>query len=147
MADRNAGPLAEASVTTGATPEQVWRAVTDPRLVKEYLFGATVNTDWRVGGTVTYSGEWNGEPYEDRGVVVEVERPRLLVTSFFRPPAGGQGRRERNVQTVTYRIEGVTGGSRVSVSQDNNADAAAAEQSSASWQVILDGLAGVAPHA
>ncbi len=147
MVDSRTGPIAEASVTTEATPEQVWRTLTDPRLVREYLFGATVNTDWRVGGTVTYSGEWDGEPYEDRGVVVEAVRPRLLVTSFFRPPADGQARRERNVQTVSYRVEQLAAGSRVSVSQDSNADAAAAAQSSASWQVILDSLARVAPRA
>jgi uncharacterized protein YndB with AHSA1/START domain len=144
--DTSEEPLARASVLVEATPEQAWRALTDPTLVKEYFFGTTVNSDWQKGSPVTYSGEWNGEAYEDKGVVLEVDPPRLLVTSFFSPSSGKPDAPE-NYQKVTYRIEAAEGGTRVSVEQDNNADEESAEHSSSNWQTILDGLVPVAARA
>ncbi len=134
--------IARASVVVEATPAEVWRALTDPAIVKEYFFGTTVSTDWQVGSPITYAGEWEGKAYEDKGKVLEVDEPRRLVTSFFSPMSGKADAPE-NYQTVTYLIEQVESGTRVSVEQDNNADATAAEHSSGNWQMILDGLAGV----
>ncbi|MDJ0357445.1 SRPBCC domain-containing protein [Paenarthrobacter sp. PH39-S1] len=52
-----------------------------------------------------------------------------------------------NYQNVTYRIEAADQGSKVTVTQDHNTSAEAAEHSSANWQTTLDGLAKVAPRA
>ena len=142
MTENHDDLVARASVLVDATPEQVWRALTDPALVKQYFFGTTVTTDWQQGSPITYAGEWDGKPYEDKGVVLDVDEPRLLVTSFFSPMSGKEDVPE-NYQRVIYRVEPETGGTRVSVEQDNNADADAAAHSSANWQTILDGLAGV----
>ena len=142
MTENTGDTIARASTVVGATPEQVWRALTDPAIVKEYFFGTTVTSDWRVGSPITYAGEWEGKAYEDKGEVLEVDEPRRLVTSFF-SPSSGKADVPENYQTVTYLIEETDGGTRVSVEQDNNADAEAAAHSSGNWQMILDGLAGV----
>ncbi len=146
MTENVKGTLAQATAVVPATPEQVWRALTDPVLVKEYFHGTTVTTDWQQGSAITYSGEWEGKPYEDKGIVLEVDEPRLLVTSFYSPMSGLPDVPE-NYQTVSYAIEPVEGGCRVTVTQDNNASDEAAAHSSSNWQLILDGLAGVAPRA
>jgi len=112
MTENVKGKLAQATAVVPATPEQVWRALIDPALVKEYFFGTTVTTDWQQGSTITYSGEWEGKPYQDKGIVLEVDEPRLLVTSFYSPMSGLPDVTE-NYQTVSYAIEPVEGGSRV----------------------------------
>jgi uncharacterized protein YndB with AHSA1/START domain len=134
--------LARASMSTSAEPEAVWRALTDPELVKQYFFGTHVETDWQEGSPITYRGEWEGRPYEDKGVVLEVDRPRRLVTSFFSPSSGLPDVPE-NYQTVIFQITATQDGSSVIVTQDNNRDAEAAEHSSANWQMVLDGLASL----
>jgi uncharacterized protein YndB with AHSA1/START domain len=138
------GHLAQATVVVDADPEQCWRTLTDPELVEKYFFGTHVSCDWQVGSAITYSGEWDGTPYEDKGTVIEIEKPLRLVTSFFSPMSGKPDVPE-NYQTVTYRVQPVDGGCRVSVSQDNNESAEAAEHSSANWLSILEGLRKVAP--
>ena len=146
MADQTLGEhTAQAMLVIDADPEQIWRTFTQPPLVKEYLFGTTLTTDWAVGSDVTYSGEWNGEPYEDRGTVVEVREPLRLVTTFFSPSSGREDTPE-NRQTVTRHPPSM-GWMRVTVTQDNNVTREAAEQSSASWQEILERVADIAPRA
>ncbi len=145
--DANAADrVATASAVISATPQQVWRSLTEPSLVKEYFFGTKVDTDWKPGSAITYTGEYEGKAYEDKGVVLEVDEPRLLRTSFFSPMSGLPDVPE-NYQNVTYRIEAADQGSKVTITQDHNASAEAAEHSSSKGQTILDGLAKVAPRA
>lgn len=138
--------VAKAMKVVDADPEQCWRALTDPALVKEYFFGTTVESDWQIGSPVTYSGEWEGKPYQDHGTVLDRAEPLRLVTSFFSPMSGKEDVPE-NYQRVSYRIQPVDGGCRVTVEQTGNDSEEAAEHSSSNWQMILDGLAQVAPKA
>jgi uncharacterized protein YndB with AHSA1/START domain len=65
--------LARASTVIDAATDVVWKALTDPDIVRRYMFGATVTTDWRTGSPITWSGQWNGEPFEDKGFVLKVD--------------------------------------------------------------------------
>jgi uncharacterized protein YndB with AHSA1/START domain len=47
---------ATASTTIQATSAKVWQALTQPALIKQYLFGTEVTTDWQVGSAITYKG-------------------------------------------------------------------------------------------
>lgn len=137
---------AEASVLVQAPPEAVWAALTDPALVREYLFGTEMSTDWRVGSPIAYRGEWEGKAYEDSGTVLEVDRPRRLVTSYFSPGSGLPDVPE-NHQRVTYELVPDGAATRLTVRQDNNADDAGAEHAAANWRVVLDGLKSVVERA
>ena len=139
-------PVARAMRVIDADPEQCWRALTDPELVREYFFGTTVSSDWRVGSPITYSGVWEGMPYEDHGTIVESTEPLRLVTTFFSPMSGKEDVPE-NYQRVAYTVQPIDGGCRVSIEQTNNESEEAAARSSSNWQMVLDGLAKVAPRA
>lgn len=41
--------IAKATTTINAPPSTVWEALTKPSLIKQYLFGTEVTTDWQVG--------------------------------------------------------------------------------------------------
>jgi hypothetical protein len=49
-------------------------------IIKEYLFGTNTITDWKVGSTVSFQGEFDGHSYHDKGVVFKTnpERNRLV---------------------------------------------------------------------
>jgi uncharacterized protein YndB with AHSA1/START domain len=50
--------VATSTVTIDAAPDRVWKVITDPAAVKEFMFGADVVTDWTVGGPIAWRGEW-----------------------------------------------------------------------------------------
>ena len=58
---------ASASGLINADPAAIWAVITDPRQLGQAFFGATVDTDWRVGSPITYRGEWEGKSFEDKG--------------------------------------------------------------------------------
>ena len=66
------GHVATAQCEIDAPPEKVWRALTDPELIKKYMFGSEVKTDWKPGSPITWTGEFEGRAYEDKGEIISV---------------------------------------------------------------------------
>ncbi len=133
------GHVAHAEVTVDAPPQEAWSALTDPARIKEWMVGTTVTTTWEVGSPITWQGEYDGHPYEDKGEVLEVDAPRRLSVTHYSPLMGQQDRPE-NYHTVNYEVEAVDGGSRVTLDQDGNESSEQAEQFSQFWQSMLDAL-------
>ena len=88
------GHVATAQCEIDAPPEQVWRALTDRELIKQYMFGSEVETDWKPGSPITWQGEFEGRPYEDKGEIISVEPGRATgghpLQPAYRP--GGSAR-------------------------------------------------------
>jgi uncharacterized protein YndB with AHSA1/START domain len=131
--------IATAEIDVAAAPERVWRALTDPAEIREYMFGAEVVTDWVVGGPIVWRGEYESRTYEDKGQVVAYEPPQLLRVTHF-SPLTGQPDVPENYHTVTYRLEPSDDGTRVVLTQDNNPTVEAAEHSRRNWSMMLRGL-------
>ena len=131
--------IATARVDIEATPKQVWRALTDPDLIKQYFMGADVETDWKAGSPITWRGEYQGKPYEDKGEIIEVvPEERLQLTHFS--PMSGQPDEAENYHTLTYSLEQRGSHTEVVLTQDNNGSEEEAERSSSTWAAMLDGL-------
>jgi uncharacterized protein YndB with AHSA1/START domain len=133
------GLTAKASITLNATPERVWKALTDPREIKQYLFGTNAKSDWKKGSPITYSGEWEGKQYEDKGTIVESKPGELLHTTYFSSMSGKEDKPE-NYANVYYRISKQGNRTILSIEQDNNADEKSRDHSQSNWNMVLDGL-------
>ena len=130
---------ATTSLDLPAPPAKVWDALTNPAMIKQYMFGAELSGDWRQGGTVIYRGEWDGSPFEDRGDIVEIDPPRLLKVNYYSAMTG-QPDTPENRQLITYALEPVTTGTRLTVSQSNNPSQEAATAAEGNWAMTLDTL-------
>lgn len=128
--------VAKSAITIDAPPDRVWEVITDPDAVKEFMFGADLQTDWTVGGPILWRGEWEGKPYEDKGRILEVEPGRKLVHTHF-SPLGGEDDKPENYHTLTWTLEGQDGQTRLTLSQDNNASEEAAEHSKGMWDMLV----------
>lgn len=134
-----ANTTATAEITIAATPQQIWTALTDPKLVKQYLLGTDMSAEWKKGGTIIYRGEWEGQSYEDKGVILEIEPEQRIVMDYF-SPVSGKTDIPQNHQKITYQIVPQSNMSKLVVTQANNADETAAKKSAANWQSILQSL-------
>ena len=79
-----------------------------------------MRTDWTVGGPIVWRGEWDGKAYEDKGKILELEPGRRLVHTHFSPLSGQEDAPE-NYHTLTWTLEDQTGKTKLTLSQDNNA--------------------------
>ena len=130
---------ARAATRIAAMPDAVWRALTDPAEVKKYYFGTDLETDWKPGSRITWSGEWQGKKYQDHGEVLEVERGRRMKYTHF-SPLMRRADEPANYHTITVDLEPDGAGTRVTLVQDNNADAKSRDQSQKNWEMVLEGL-------
>jgi uncharacterized protein YndB with AHSA1/START domain len=133
---------AQASIVINGTPAQVWSALTDPAKVKEYMFGTDMTAEWKVGGTITYKGEWEGKAYEDTGTILELEPNKILKNSYWSNFSGTPDVPE-NRMIITSLLEEVEGGTKLTIIQENNASADSAEHSGSNWKMILEKIKGI----
>ena len=131
--------IASVNMVIDAPPSKVWDALTKPELVKQYFFGTEVTSDWKVGSPVTYTGEWEGKKYVDKGKVLEVVPDKLLVSTYWSAFSGLPDAPE-HYQTVRYELSAEGGGTRLVVTQDNNATRADADHSEQNWKTVLEGM-------
>jgi len=131
--------VATAECEIEASPEDVWRGLTDPEAIREFMFGSEVQTDWKPGSQITWKGEHKGKSYEDKGEIVTVAPGPLLEVTHFSPLSGQEDKPE-NYHRVRYELQAADGRTRVRLTQDNSGSAEEAEHSSATWQAMLDGL-------
>jgi uncharacterized protein YndB with AHSA1/START domain len=134
--------VATAETDISASPARVWSALTDPAQIKRYMFGLQVETDWKPGSAITWKGEYQGNAYQDKGEVVEVEPQRRLVVTHF-SPMSGQPDIPENYHTLTYVLEPHGEGTHLSLSQDNNASEEEAGHSRDNWAAMLSALKNV----
>jgi uncharacterized protein YndB with AHSA1/START domain len=131
--------IANATITISAPASKVWDALTKPDLIKQYLFGTEVATDWQVGSPITYKGTWEGKTYEDKGKILQVEPGRLLVSTYWSSLSSVPDIPE-NYQTVRYELSAESDGTRLTITQDNNDTQEAAAHSEQNWEMVLDSI-------
>jgi uncharacterized protein YndB with AHSA1/START domain len=135
--------VAKAEIMIVAPIAKVWEAITKPELVKQYLFGTDMTADWRVGGKITYRGEWEGKTYEDKGTILELEPQKRLVSTYWSSMSGLADVPE-NYKTVSYILSEEHGGTKMTIIQDNNATQTEADHSEQNWTMVLTKLKEVA---
>ena len=131
--------VATAETEIGASPAQVWAALTDPKLIKKYMFGSLVETDWQQGSSIFWKGEYEGKTYEDKGEILEIETERRLKVSHF-SPLSGQEDVPDNYHTLLYELKQKGDKTHISLSQDKNASEEEAERAKGNWEMMLGGL-------
>jgi uncharacterized protein YndB with AHSA1/START domain len=133
------GLVARQSIFIRAHPGIVWRALTDPDMIRQYLFGTEAISDWKVDSPIRYRGVWEGRSYEDKGVVLRAEPGKLLETTYWSSMSGLPDL-PGNYKKVTYRLRPEKDGTLLTVTQDNNATEEEKAHSEGNWKMVLEGL-------
>jgi uncharacterized protein YndB with AHSA1/START domain len=115
----------------------VWDALTNPALIKQYLFGTNVTSDWIAGGPIEWKGEWQGRSYADKGSVLKAERGKFLQYTYFSSMSGKPDLPE-NYSVITIRLANHGKSTGFELSQDNNPNEEAREHSERNWRMVLE---------
>ncbi|KAA5536402.1 SRPBCC domain-containing protein [Taibaiella lutea] len=131
--------IANAQIQINATVDTVWDAFVNPAIIKQYMFGTTVTSDWEKGSSITWKGEMDGKTYEDKGEILEIIPQQKLKYTHFSPSEGTADSKE-NYHTVTVTLHPDKDQTEVKLSQDKNATEKARESSEKNWNMMLESL-------
>ncbi|NOT77025.1 MAG: SRPBCC domain-containing protein [Cyclobacteriaceae bacterium] len=124
------------SVTINAPVSEVWDAVTNPVQIKKYMFGTDTKSTWKVGEPIVFSGEWDGKPYEDKGIILAIEKEKLLKYNYWSNLSGTEDTPE-NYADITYEMEFKNGKTVFAVTQTGLKTEEAKAQSESNWGMLL----------
>ena len=116
--------------------EAVWRVLTQPKYVKQYLYGADLVTDWHVGSPLVFRGEFEGQLWQDKGTVLTWEPPVRLAYSYYSGTCGLDDQPE-NYATVIYELGEAGGGTVLAVRQQGYPSDESQMSSAAGWEGVL----------
>lgn len=96
--------IASSTINVQSTADKLWNVLTNSNKIKEYLFGTEVSTDWNIGSSIIFEGNYNGHQYKDKGNVIDNQKHKLLKYNYWSGFSGLEDKPE-NYATVTYKIE------------------------------------------
>jgi uncharacterized protein YndB with AHSA1/START domain len=128
--------VAKRSVTVHADAAKVWDALTNPEMIKQYLYGTRAFSDWTEGSSITYEGVWQGKSYKD---IKKIELRRILVTTYWSALSGLPDLPE-NYSTVTYALSERDGETTLTVTTDNIDTKESVDHTEANWNSVLEKL-------
>ena len=129
----------ESSSFFPVSPDTAWSALIDPAKVRQYMFGAQVESSGIVGGPISYRYEWEGKVFFDRGTITALEPPRLLAMTVARETDSGHAVPDGH-NTLAFEVRPEGNGCRVLIRQGNNPSQELADRSKQNWDVVLGQL-------
>ena len=110
--------ISKSSIKIKASASRIWEILVTPEIAKSYFFGAEIETDWKVGSPITFTGEYNGNKYQEKGTLLIVAPNTQLQYSHWSNFDGLPDEPE-NYRTWTFDLEEMNGMSQLSISEDN----------------------------
>lgn len=92
------------SIKINASKSKVWEALTNPELIKQYFFGTECISDWKKGSPILYKGIWEGQAYEDKGNIIDIEKEKFILYNFWSSFSGIEDIPENYTQ-IRYDLE------------------------------------------
>jgi uncharacterized protein YndB with AHSA1/START domain len=131
--------IAKAKININAPLSKVWDALINPKLIKKYMFGTDVISDWKEGSKIIWQGEWQGKTYVDNGVILRMIPEQLIQYSHFSPLSGLPDNPD-NYHTVTIELFHEKTDLLVSLTQDNNQTEQEKQHSEKNWKMVLESI-------
>jgi uncharacterized protein YndB with AHSA1/START domain len=131
--------ILEKTVELNSHASKVWDALTNPVLIKQYLFGSDAISDWKEGSPLYFKGVWEGKEYMDKGTILKVKPNELFQYNYW-SSFSGTADIPQNYAIVTYQLTTTNGHTKLVVIQDNFATEEARKHFEQNWGFVLDGI-------
>ncbi len=134
------------SVRVKASTSEVWEALTNPEMIKQYLFGTETVTDppageagWKVGSRIIFRGMWEGKQYEDGGTILQIEPEKILQYTYWSSMSGIENIPE-NYYTITFELQQEEGETVLTLSNSNIKTENMKEHLTENWKMVLNSI-------
>ena len=118
------------------TPEKLWHALTTPEIIKQYRFGMSVESEWKVGAT--WKMYANGS-LMDSGQILESVPPKRLVMSWlceWKPQFKAEG-----YSRCVYELEPIGASAKLTLTHSiERPDSKFIEAVSEGWPMVTSNL-------
>jgi len=131
--------IAKTTVIIDAPASKVWDAFTSSEVTKQYLYGTAVATDWEVGSPITFTGELNGRPYEENGIILQSVPPKLFQYTSWNSLSGTEDKPE-NYAPVSYELYEENNTTTLTITQENIQSEEARERAEQNWAEVASNL-------
>lgn len=131
------------TLTLQTSPDNVWDALTNPEIVKQWQYGCALITTWEVGSPIEFVAEWQGQVFKQWGIVLEMNPYESLKYSLFAPRPDLEDKPE-NYFTMQYVLTAESGQTKLQIIQEDNRPNAVQEAPQGEENPILQALKTVA---
>jgi uncharacterized protein YndB with AHSA1/START domain len=128
-----------ASIDINASIDKVWFALTNKEMIKQYFWGTEINTDWKKGSPISFTGTWEETTYEDKGFILEIEKEKIFKHSYW-SSFWGTDYNPEDFSIITYELSTNGPQTTLSITQEGFKDEQSREHSVGNWKNILDNI-------
>ena len=130
-------PIVEKSIEIAATPDRVWRVLTEPDQVVQWMNGAHVESTWEAGSDMTFTWIANfDKTVHDRATLLAIERGKFLQYSHWSGLSLLPDKVE-NRTLMTFSLEPMDGGTLLTVRNENFESDVAYKHANFFWSVAV----------
>jgi uncharacterized protein YndB with AHSA1/START domain len=127
------------SIIINASVDKVWFALTDKETIKQYFWGTETNTNWKEGSPISFTGTWEGTPYEDKGFILKIEKDKIFKHSYW-SSFWGTDYNPDVFSVITYELSKNGDQTNLTVTQEGFKDEQSRYHSVGNWKGILDNI-------
>ncbi len=86
-----------------ARSSEVWDALINPSITKKYMFNCEAHSDWKIGSSIVWKGNFQGYESGEKGIILNFEKGKQLKYSSIDPNFGIEDKPE-NYLHIAYNL-------------------------------------------
>ena len=100
----------EKTIEIDASVQKVWDGLTNPDIIKQYMFGTETICDWKEGSEIIFQGSYEETSYKDKGVLQKIIAEEILQSTYLSSFSGLEDKPE-NPEALELLAPAVCNGS------------------------------------
>ncbi|PKP35916.1 MAG: ATPase [Bacteroidetes bacterium HGW-Bacteroidetes-17] len=108
-------------------------------MIRQHFWGTETNTDWKEGSSISFSGTWEGSTYEDKGVILKIEKEKIFRYSYWSSYWGSEYN-TNDFSIITYKLLEKRQQTTLVVTQEAFKDLQSRDNSIDNWKGILNNI-------
>src|SRR5688572_15926571 len=131
------------TISINAPPAEVWKTLTTPSLIKEWLFDTNVISDWKVGSSLLFTGNYQGTDYADKGTILKFDTEKVFQYNYWSGFSGLPDSPE-NYSVITFELKPIDNATMLTLTHTHLPNEAAFEHTDKNWDMTLELLKKIA---